>query len=317
MTRHVPFVLMFLAGVVAALVVLSAFQYGMARAAPVLADASSHASVLPPDAIAAAPPAAVLHDPVTDPTGAVDDVMAARRLGWPIAVGVIAALIALALGTAGARISWLSWLARGTAATLLGSVTACGSAAFDAALSGGSGVAVAAAAVGAALAFWRAHRAAPVAVAADRPRELGAVHPLLAIAFGALITAGSVGAWSCSSARQHARAVGEAVIDCTTAAAHRNADEYGALLAAAIRAATSPDGHVDTGAIKAALVGLGLETGGCLAALTFERLIAESPAGRTATGAYDPVGGLKSAWEVLRRELWAGVEFRTAAGPRR
>lgn len=138
------------------------------------------------------------------------------------------------------------------------------------------------------------------------------VHPLIVILLGALLTAGSFAAWSCSSARDSARAAGGAVIDCTTATAHKHADEYGALLGAVIKAATSPDGHIDTGAIKAALGDLGLETGGCLVALTFERLIAAAPAARVAPGGYDPATGLKSARDALQRELWPGARFQTA-----
>ena len=53
---------------------------------------------------------------------------------------------------------------------------------------------------------------------------------------------------------------------------------------------------VATTLIKAALVGRGLETGGGVAALTFERLIAEALARRVAAGACTPASGLKSAW---------------------
>lgn len=293
MTRHIPNALMFLIGAILALVLLSAWQYGLASAAEPVA------SVLPA-------PAAVLHDPVVDPTGAIDDIQAARRLGWPIAVGVIAALLAMALGTAGARIRWLSWLARGTAATALGAVSACGSAAFDAAVLGGSPVVVAVAAIGAVLAFWRAHRAAPSATS-RAPTERGAVHPLLAILLGAAVVLGAGMAWSCSSAQR--RAVIDDVVDCTIGVAAEHAAEYEDILEHVIRAATSPDGHVDWARVRAAAIGFGAGTGACALAAAVGRLL-EHQGLSAAPGEAE----LRAGFERLRGELWGGRRYRIAGG---
>jgi hypothetical protein len=263
-------------------------------------------------AAAAAPrPSDALTNPATSPVAAWDDVLAARRVGWPAAVFACVTLLALALGTAGARFAWLSWLARGTAATLLGALAACGTAGYDAAIAGGSPAAVGSAAVLAVFAFWQARRT-PVP---RQPEHGSAASPLLVILAGAALTVAAMGAWSCVGVQRAARSTASSLVDCTTSSARAHAAEYGSLLEAAIRAATSPEGQVDRVALKGAVQGLALETGWCAAELTVARILSSFPVLRVAPGGYDPAAGLREAWEAVRSERWEGKRFRVGEGP--
>jgi hypothetical protein len=149
-----------------------------------------------------------------------------------------------------------------------------------------------------------------------RPPERGsAASPLLVILAGGALTVAAMGAWSCTPARHVTRATASDLVDCTTSTARAHAAEYGSLLEAAIRAATSPEVQVDKAALKGAVSGLALETGWCAAELTVARTLSSFPALRVAPGGYDPAAGLREAWEAVRGERWEGKRFRVGEGP--
>jgi hypothetical protein len=152
--------------------------------------------------------------------------------------------------------------------------------------------------------------------AAPRPPERGsAASPLLVILASAALPIAAAAAWSCTSARQLARSTASSLVDCTTSTARAHAAEYGSLLEAAIRAATSPEGQVDRAALKGAVQGLALETGWCAAERTVARILSSFPVLRVAPGGYDPAASLREAWAAVRSERWEGKRFRVGEGP--
>lgn len=100
---------------------------------------------------APAPPADQLHNPLTDPRAAWDDVKAAKKIGWPLALLAGLIMVARALGYAGDRWPKFKAFAKlgGITGTIVAGVSACGAAAFNTLALGGTWFAVAAAAVGA------------------------------------------------------------------------------------------------------------------------------------------------------------------------
>ena len=102
---------------------------------------------------AEAPPSTTIDDPIVAPSAAWDDLKAARKTSWPLAV--LAGLIMLArlAGSAGSKMKALAWLGKGKAAFAAAGVLAVATAAFDVLALGGSWVSVltAAAAAGFAL----------------------------------------------------------------------------------------------------------------------------------------------------------------------
>jgi hypothetical protein len=124
-----------------------------------------------------------------------------------------------------------------------------------------------------------------------------------------------VALWSCVGVQRAARAT-SSLVDCTTSTAQAHAAEYGSLLEAAIRAATSPEGQVDREALRSAVGGLALETGWCAAERTVARILASFPVLRVAPGGYDPAAGLREAWEAVRSERWQGKRFQLQDGAR-
>lgn len=104
-------------------------------------------------------PSSTLHDPTTAPVAAWDDAKAARKVGWPALVFALATMLAIAVGTLGKNLKQLAWLNKGRWAVVVGGVAACGAAGYDAAMGGGSLVALGLALWGAFLAYWNSHRA--------------------------------------------------------------------------------------------------------------------------------------------------------------
>lgn len=101
-------------------------------------------------------PADKLRDPVSDPVGAFDDVRAARKLGWPLALLAVLIMVARGLQSAGQRwpnSRWLSWLNTGARAFVIAGAATVAAASFNTLALGGTWFAVAMAAVGAALAL--------------------------------------------------------------------------------------------------------------------------------------------------------------------
>ena len=90
-------------------------------APPVTQPAATAPAVQTP-AVTAAAPADQLHDPATSPLEAWDDLKAARKVGWPLALLAAAIMLARGLGTVGRNVAWLAWLNKGRAAVILGSI---------------------------------------------------------------------------------------------------------------------------------------------------------------------------------------------------
>jgi hypothetical protein len=109
------------------------------------ADIGSGSSVTPADQ---------LHDPVVDPLGALDDVRAAKKIGWPLALLAGLVMVVRGLQTAASRwpsVGALAWLGTGVRAVVLAGVATVSAAAYNSLALGGTWFAVAVAAVGAAL----------------------------------------------------------------------------------------------------------------------------------------------------------------------
>lgn len=103
-----------------------------------------------------ATPADKLHDPVAEPMAAFDDVVAMKKIGWPLAL--LGALIMLARGVQSAAKRWptvkaLAWLGTGVRAFVIAGVITVSTASFNALATGGTWFAVAMAAFGAFLAL--------------------------------------------------------------------------------------------------------------------------------------------------------------------
>lgn len=107
-------------------------------------------------AVATASPADQLHDPLTDPIGAFDQLKEAKRVGWAAAVGAILCFLALTIGTLGKTIGQLAWMGKGKWAIIVGLTGALGAGTYNAAMSGGSWTAVLVAAAIGAAAWWNA-----------------------------------------------------------------------------------------------------------------------------------------------------------------
>lgn len=124
--------------ITAALVPLSPAVADAGSNAPVLLDAGAPAPV---DA-GTAKPSDTLDDPIAAPAAAWDDVKAAKKTGWSLAL--LGVLIMAARTAAGARnrYPWLAFLAKGKAAIGIAAILAIATASFDTLALGGSWVAV-------------------------------------------------------------------------------------------------------------------------------------------------------------------------------
>lgn len=126
------------------------------RAGPALADSppaldagpvDGHGVTAPTGAFSAADyatlplaPADKLHDPVASPLAAWDDVTAARKIGWPVAVLAGLVMICKGLGAIGRRkgkIAW-AWLGSGKVPIVIGAIGAIAAAAYNALVLGGT-----------------------------------------------------------------------------------------------------------------------------------------------------------------------------------
>lgn len=114
-------------------------------AVPELHDAGSASAPAPADK---------LHDPLSSPQGAIDDVKAAKKIGW--GVGLLAILV-LASRIAARAGGVFSFLGKGKAALVIGAGAAVSATAYNAAAERGSWFAVLLAAIVAGAAYWDAH----------------------------------------------------------------------------------------------------------------------------------------------------------------
>lgn len=103
-------------------------------------------------------PSDSLDNPLSAPGPAFDDLKAAKKIGWAALAFAIVTMGAMAAGTVGRNIPWLSWLNRGRAAVIVGGVFATGAAGYNAAVEGGSIMAMIMAVMLGAAAYYNSHR---------------------------------------------------------------------------------------------------------------------------------------------------------------
>ena len=96
------------------------------------------------------PPA--IDNPVTHPREAFDDLVAAKKIGWPALILVGLTMLLLAAST------WVPWLKQGARAFVVAAATTVLLAAGNTALTGGTWVAIGTAAVLAGLGYWQTNR---------------------------------------------------------------------------------------------------------------------------------------------------------------
>jgi len=284
---------------------------GIASADPAPVELTS-----PPPAPATVDPTAPrpsdrLHDPLTDPAGAIDDAVAARRQGWPLLALVVLILVSRGLGKA--RTRWpssrsLAWMGGRAGLVVIGAGIVAG-AAFDALALGGSWFAAGAAAIGAALALLDP---APARRPSDQRRaaELGTVELLPGLALAVLAVIGGLLAWSCAGASRRARDTAGIVVACTADTLRDRAAELVPRVLQSLTACTRDDGTIDAAAFggeMAKLVAdLGPEVTGCAA----ERVVADLIKRRQGlTAGPAGVAGLRDAWARVRTERFGGRTF--------
>lgn len=86
-------------------------------------------------------PADKLHDPLTQPTQAFDDIGAATKVGWPIAMLAVAILLTRTLGSLSKRwpqVKGLAWLNTGAAAVIVAAIATIATAAYNTLALGGT-----------------------------------------------------------------------------------------------------------------------------------------------------------------------------------
>ena len=108
--------------------------------APSAGENAGSATVAAPDAgssSSAATPADKLHDPVSAPGAAWDDVKAAKKVGWPVLVFVVLIMLCKLLSRA-KSLPYLAALGKGKAAVAIGALGALGAACYNAAADGGA-----------------------------------------------------------------------------------------------------------------------------------------------------------------------------------
>jgi len=107
---------------------------GSALLAPIDAGSASAPAAAP------AKPADQLHDPVSSPGAAWDDLRAAQKVGWPLVVFAALIMLAKLAGRAGAK---FSWLAMGKTPVIVGALGAIAASCYNAAATGGAWTATA------------------------------------------------------------------------------------------------------------------------------------------------------------------------------
>jgi hypothetical protein len=106
------------------------------------ADSSGSAATPSPAA-----PADQLHDVVDAPKAAWDDVVAAKRVGWSVAVFAGLVIIARLAARLGRNVKLLAVLGRGKVAVVIGAAGAIGASCYNAAIAGGAWTALLSAAL--------------------------------------------------------------------------------------------------------------------------------------------------------------------------
>lgn len=124
-------------------------------------DGSGSALLAPIDAgVASAPaeapakPSDALHDPVSSPSAAFDDLKAAKKMGWGLLVLAVLVMACRVLGKLGGRFKALG---TGRIAVVIAAVGTLAVTAYNALALGGTWMAAASAAIVAGAAFWNSH----------------------------------------------------------------------------------------------------------------------------------------------------------------
>lgn len=124
-------------------------------------------------------------------------------------------------------------------------------------------------------------------------------------------------ACTCGTIKEGARDTLGDVVDCTIADVKSHTNQYGPLLEATIRAATSDAGAVDWTSVKDATKGLAARTGMCVLATVVARAMTPTPAtpGAPQSSALQPdPASLRKGFDAIRAEQAPGVTFKTEAG---
>lgn len=116
-------------------------------------------------------PADALHDPLSAPGAAFDDLKAAQKLGWGLAVLAGLTMLSRVLGRFG---GWFKFLAEGKLALAIGATGMFAATAYNAAVLGGSWFAALFGGLIAAAAWWDSHVKAPPATSPEPPKAGGA-----------------------------------------------------------------------------------------------------------------------------------------------
>lgn len=149
--RQHQFVILLLCAVAALLVSLALsnipHELGMSAAHAQALDAGSAAS-------SAAPVAPTIHDPTQDPAGYLSDLEKAKSNGWGLAILVGVFGLCEVLAAAGKKFPKLAWLGKGRISVAIGAITAITATSIAKLADGGTWMAVAYTAVGAALLYW-------------------------------------------------------------------------------------------------------------------------------------------------------------------
>lgn len=114
----------------------------------------SHTALADGSAAAITDPATSLHDPLSAPAAAFDEIKSAQKIGWPLAVLAAAVILSKLLSRLG---GFWSKLNSGKTALVIGALSAASAAAYNALATGGSWMAVALALIVAASAYWDSH----------------------------------------------------------------------------------------------------------------------------------------------------------------
>jgi hypothetical protein len=107
-------------------------------------DTGSGSAVLAPVGVGSATPTAPpapadkLHDPIAAPGAAWDDIKAAKKVGWSVAVFAALVMLARLLARFGGRVRLLAVLGKGKVAVVVGAVGALAASCYNAAAEGGA-----------------------------------------------------------------------------------------------------------------------------------------------------------------------------------
>lgn len=212
--------------------------------------------------VAHAGPAEVLHDPLTAPGGALDDLLAARHHGGWVLFVLGASVMLARIAT---RLPWGigAWLSVGRRAMGVAIWSTAAGVAYDALASGGSLATVAVAVVGSLLAL--AHPAPGPGVTVTRSPQAGRARVgvlVILTAIGAHL-AGLAMMTSCTRVRGALATGAKVALDCESPDLQAVAADGYTVGLSEVPTWLSGSGHVDTAQLKAAVSTLKTDTARC------------------------------------------------------